>query len=68
MFGMPSVLRCCAVAPVRERGLKSIHFKNAVVESTGRSREGAWIEIYMAVDKYDTSTCRSREGAWIEIH
>ena len=34
---------------------------------TGRSREGAWIEILankLAADSYNG---RSREGAWIEI-
>ena len=33
----------------------------------GRSREGAWIEIYPATVERLTWICRSREGAWIEI-
>ena len=32
-----------------------------------RSREGAWIEIAVAVKKYGAEKGRSREGAWIEI-
>ena len=32
----------------------------------GRSREGAWIEIFLLVVTLD-SFSRSREGAWIEI-
>ena len=56
------------VAPVRERGLK---FNRPVVEApkaSGRSREGAWIEIIdiFRTGKYNRG--RSREGAWIEIH
>ena len=55
------------VAPARERGLKlkySIHQRRFV---DGRSREGAWIEIFR--DRYYISAGvgRSREGAWIEI-
>ena len=35
------------VAPVRERGLKS-KFCNMYLEIRGRSREGAWIEMYLS--------------------
>ena len=34
---------------------------------TGRSREGAWIEIYNLMPIYLPPPRRSREGAWIEI-
>ena len=34
---------------------------------TGRSREGAWIEILKDGGIGDASKGRSREGAWIEI-
>ena len=34
---------------------------------TGRSREGAWIEIVGAHDPATLQYGRSREGAWIEI-
>ena len=34
-----------AVAPVRERGLKFTPLARPVALTTGRSREGAWIEI-----------------------
>ena len=32
-----------------------------------RSREGAWIEMYLCYFVKSLSICRSREGAWIEI-
>ena len=32
-----------------------------------RSREGAWIEIYVAASMAISIAGRSREGAWIEI-
>ena len=35
-----------AVAPARERGLKSFTYSNEQSYVVGRSREGAWIEIY----------------------
>ena len=54
------------VAPVRERGLKSVP-KRMHQKTCRRSREGAWIEID-DVDCIITHCCRrSREGAWIEI-
>ena len=34
---------------------------------SGRSREGAWIEIVAHVREISFNACRSREGAWIEI-
>ncbi len=54
------------VAPVRERGLKSIR---PLPSSKGwsRSREGAWIEIPARKRVQRQSAGRSREGAWIEI-
>ena len=33
-----------------------------------RSREGAWIEIYMLSSVKLNAASRSREGAWIEIN
>ena len=54
------------VAPVRERGLKSDDVV-ALFEFDGRSREGAWIEIYAETVLNCPTNCRSREGAWIEI-
>ena len=55
------------VAPARERGLKSKKFRLMVIALLGRSREGAWIEIYIINMPLRTSESRSREGAWIEI-
>ena len=55
-----------AVAPARERGLKS-GLRELPTNSGGRSREGAWIEIGVS-NWYDPAPRgRSREGAWIEI-
>ena len=34
-----------AVAPVRERGLKSIYCSILAIVKVSRSREGAWIEM-----------------------
>ena len=34
---------------------------------TGRSREGAWIEIEIVKLNQDSAQGRSREGAWIEM-
>ena len=34
---------------------------------SGRSREGAWIEIAIQLGLMHTADSRSREGAWIEI-
>ena len=60
------LLDCWFVAPVRERGLKYA-YNESPIDASGRSREGAWIEI-VAVDKSKVGDCgRSREGAWIEI-
>ena len=36
--------------------------------ASSRSREGAWIEMYVERCVYYDLPCRSREGAWIEIH
>ena len=55
------------VAPVRERGLKSLSVHEVVPVSYGRSREGAWIEINYSPHIIKNGPCRSREGAWIEI-
>ena len=54
------------VAPVRERGLKSADVRK-ISSLTGRSREGAWIEIASSRLQSMIAACRSREGAWIEI-
>ena len=54
------------VAPVRERGLKSLPI-DSDAGNYSRSREGAWIEIMSPVVIMDRYLCRSREGAWIEI-
>ena len=54
------------VAPARERGLKSrLAGYDDLLE--GRSREGAWIEIYQSRPSSGLRSGRSREGAWIEI-
>ena len=42
-----------AVAPARERGLKS-HRKRRKIASARRSREGAWIEIRFKLAEADT--------------
>ena len=55
------------VAPVRERGLKYPRQLLDALTSTGRSREGAWIEILNFAYKEQHYQRRSREGAWIEI-
>ena len=55
------------VAPVRERGLKLKKRKLVSQPITGRSREGAWIEIINAQKQGAYIDGRSREGAWIEI-
>ena len=34
---------------------------------SGRSREGAWIEIVLGSNSAKKQAGRSREGAWIEI-
>ena len=54
------------VAPVRERGLKSVLMLLAT-SLKSRSREGAWIEIPDARLQRPEYLGRSREGAWIEI-
>ena len=40
---------------------------NTVVEAMGRSREGAWIEIFTVISQAVGVRGRSREGAWIEM-
>ena len=54
------------VAPARERGLKYRLQSQAAAEGR-RSREGAWIEIWLSDDFESVEGSRSREGAWIEI-
>ena len=57
------------VAPVRERGLKWYIQISGFRPGTGRSREGAWIEIPLFfIFAYRGHYGRSREGAWIEMH
>ena len=56
-----------AVAPARERGLKSAEAEKAEDAKNGRSREGAWIEIDRLSGVTEDVLSRSREGAWIEI-
>ena len=56
-----------AVAPVRERGLKSLSVVKSKLQRYSRSREGAWIEICRSVSRQEKRQGRSREGAWIEI-
>ena len=56
-----------AVAPARERGLKSPMLNLLIVGILRRSREGAWIEIAVDMPNFDAEERRSREGAWIEI-
>ena len=55
------------VAPVRERGLKSVFLIIFLSEVFCRSREGAWIEIMCCGITTCLDSSRSREGAWIEI-
>ena len=43
--------KAAGVAPVRERGLKSAGEQQSAI-IPGRSREGAWIEIYRAANDY----------------
>ena len=52
---------------MRERGLKCRVNKNGQVESSCRSREGAWIEMALMCTTSSSNVRRSREGAWIEI-
>ena len=50
------------VAPVRERGLKLLLPLALMAEVTGRSREGAWIEIkFLAVAAFKTTVAPVRE-------
>ena len=51
---------------MRERGLKSRYEKPLQMKSC-RSREGAWIEMFMVAKMLLAINGRSREGAWIEI-
>ena len=55
-----------AVAPVRERGLKS---SRLVYDKwvNCRSRKGAWIEIVLRRWRSYGRMGRSRKGAWIEM-
>ena len=55
-----------AVAPARERGLK-LCFGLYLRSNKSRSREGAWIEMYVTERCVYYDLRRSREGAWIEI-
>ena len=55
------------VAPARERGLKCHSDDWCMNLFSGRSREGAWIEITPYESKGTINSGRSREGAWIEI-
>ena len=41
--------------------------KHFAFSRTGRSREGAWIEIAPSMSDNGVGAGRSREGAWIEI-
>ena len=54
------------VAPVRERGLKSLLVAFLVI-GLRRSRKGAWIEMFGVTTILGSAGCRSRKGAWIEI-
>ena len=56
-----------AVAPARERGLKLLLICPILTLKSGRSREGAWIEITLTDFACGRFFSRSREGAWIEI-
>ena len=56
-----------AVAPARERGLKSSDVLISRPASLGRSRKGAWIEIHLCAGVPDAPSGRSRKGAWIEM-
>ena len=57
-----------AVAPARERGLKSyLPPEPIIVAMLGRSRKGAWIEILLPQLPIAPRSSRSRKGAWIEI-
>ena len=55
-----------AVAPVRERGLKSCG-QCLGCRLDSRSRKGAWIEMSLIGGALSNSAGRSRKGAWIEI-
>ena len=56
-----------AVAPARERGLKCKIDESNRDSTFGRSREGAWIEMFVISLICSAVKCRSREGAWIEM-
>ena len=56
-----------AVAPSRERGLKSSS-KPKEKPNSGRSFAGAWIEMPLQELIEAMQQCRSFAGAWIEIH
>ena len=56
-----------AVAPVRERGLKSLSIGDKALTELGRSRKGAWIEMFAPALSSIVAHGRSRKGAWIEI-
>ncbi len=55
-----------AVAPARERGLKSFSRSREICTAC-RSRKGAWIEMIERSELAVTKLGRSRKGAWIEI-
>ena len=54
------------VAPVRERGLKTLSNVGKTLAVWCRSREGAWIEKARTLEGKSANSGRSREGAWIE--
>ena len=56
-----------SVAPARERGLKYLDNYFFLLSRSGRSREGAWIEMRTVASITNLAKGRSREGAWIEI-
>ncbi len=67
MARFSAVLPAAVVAPVRERGLKLLRCIYHISMS-GRSREGARIEICRRGGASQRDCGRSREGARIEIY
>ena len=56
------------VAPVRERGLKSAFVQFCSVYGTGRSREGAWIEMRPIIASYAFALVALARECGLKLH